>query len=123
VHDDSDSDIAYAGNWQSTDSSFYPAAFGGTTRYATGPGATATLSFKGRSVGVVAPENGALGTVRICVDPGTASESCKTVDENAGAADRVLVFTRNGLDPSKTHELRVTANTGIADLDAIVVLK
>jgi hypothetical protein len=118
---ESSAGIAYGGIWQRVAAE---RAYGGAVRYSTRQGATATLAFSGRNAAVVMPLRAGLGTVRICLDPGTARQSCAGVDlsPDIGLGARRIVFARNGLAASLAHRLRLTVLGGRADLDAFVVL-
>jgi Glycosyl hydrolase catalytic core len=111
---------AYTGLWLAqpqTDAS------GGAVKTSSQPGATAIFTFTAKSAGVVMPLRSNLGTALICLDPGTASQSCATVDLSpaSGLGARMLVFARNGL-PSAQHTIRVTVQSGRADLDGLAYI-
>jgi hypothetical protein len=74
-------------------------------------------------VGVVMPLRSTLGSVKICLDAGTTSGSCKTVDLSSGAGSRMIVFARNQLYTGIKHHVRITVLSGRADLDAFAVLR
>lgn len=112
--------LAYTGAWTPVRDAW---ASGGAVRSTTTAGSDARLTFTGRSVAVVMPRRATLGLARVCLDPGTALETCENVDLAAGAlGSRKVVFARNGLDGT-THVLTVTAVSGRIDLDALPVLK
>jgi hypothetical protein len=114
--------LTYSGTWSTLTQG---AASGGKVQSSGVVGAKATFSFSGRNVAVVMPKQTVLGTTTICLDPGTAAQSCSTVDlsPSAGFGDRKLVFTRNGLSTSLPHKVQVTVAAGRVDLDAFVVLR
>ena len=111
----------YTGTWSTqpqTDAS------GGSVKSSSQTGATATFAFTGKSVGVVMPLRSDLGSVNICLDPGTARESCATVDLSpaSGLGARMIVFARNGLALIQ-HQVKVTVQSGAADLDGLVTIR
>ena len=110
----------YAGTWATQSQS---GASGGTVKTSSEAGATATFAFAGKSVGVVMPLRSTLGSVKICLDPGTTSGSCKTVDLSSGAGSRMIVFARNRLYSGIKHHVKITVLSGRADLDAFAVLR
>jgi hypothetical protein len=114
--------IAYSGTWTQKAQS---GAFGGGVRSSTQPGAKAALTSTGRNLAVVAPLTATGGAAKVCLDPGTASQSCSTVDLSpaSGLGARREVFVRNGLNASVTHKIQVTVLSGRVDLDAFVALR
>lgn len=123
VYQERNSAITYSGVWHQADQA---TASGGAVKYSTQAGAKATLTSTGRNLGVVMPWSPTRGTVRICLDPGTAAQSCGTVDLSPApgvSAARKLVFVRNGRSPTATHKVVVTVLSGRADLDAFVALR
>jgi hypothetical protein len=99
-------------------------ASGGSVKTSTKAGASASFAFTGASVGVVMPLRSTLGSVKICLDPGTASASCSTVDLSpaSGLGARMIVFARSKLSAVQ-HHVKVTVLSGRADLDAFVTLR
>ena len=110
----------YTGTWATQSQS---GASEGTVKTSSEAGATATFAFPGKSVGVVMPLRSTLGSVKICLDPGTTSGSCKTVDLSSGAGSRMIVFARNRLYSGIKHHVKITVLSGRADLDAFAVLR
>ena len=110
----------YAGTWATQSQS---GASGGTVKTSSEAGATATFAFAGKSVGVVMPLRSTLGSVKICLDPGTTSGSCKTVDLSSGAGSSMIVFARNRLYSGIKHHGKITVLSGRADLDAFAVIR
>jgi hypothetical protein len=89
-------------------------------------GSTATLSFSGRSIAIIAPVRPAFGSMQVCLDPPTITTSapaCPSVSlHSATATDRDTVYVVNGLAPG-THTIQVTDLSGSSiALDAFVVL-
>jgi hypothetical protein len=98
-------------------------AFGGFVRPSNTAGSTATLSFSGRSVGLVVPVRADLGTIEFCLVQG-ATESCGTrVFSALGPGPRVMLIVFNGLDPTKSYSVRTRNLSGRIELDAVVVLQ
>jgi hypothetical protein len=110
----------YTGTWKRDNQSD---ASGGSVRTSNQAGSTATFALSAKSAGVVMPLRSTLGTAQICLDPGTASQSCDTVDLSpaSGLGPRMLVFARNGLSTTQ-HQLQVTVGSGRVDLDAIATV-
>ena len=109
----------YSGSWHTSSSTSYS---GGSARYATAAGASATFTFYGRSVGYVAYKASTRGSVRVYVDnvyKGTVSLSSTT------SRARQIVFATNWASPG-THRLKLvvvgTAGHPRVDVDAFVVL-
>lgn len=121
-YQESNGAIAYSGKWHQTAKS---GAFGGSVRYSTQAGAKATLTSTARNVAAVMPLTPTGGKAKICLDPGTAAQSCSTVDLSppGGLGARKEVFVRNGLNATKTHKIQVTVVSGRVDLDAFVALR
>jgi hypothetical protein len=111
---------AYVGTWGKLSQSD---ASGGAVKSSSQAGATATFTFTAKSAGVVMPLRSTLGSAQICLDPGTASQSCATVDLSpaSGLGARRLVFVRNGLSTAQ-HKVRVKVERGRVDLDAIATI-
>lgn len=83
------------------------------------PGGTASLTFTGNGVALVATTGPGQGTLQACIDPGTASQSCRMIDLSsmpAGLKQLSVVFTL----PWATHTLRVTVVAGNVDLDGAI---
>jgi hypothetical protein len=100
-------------------------AYGGSVQTTNAAGATAAYAFTGvTSVGVVMPTRSGLGTVRICLDPGTATESCSgTITLNASpGVERLQLWTRSALTTGATHRVVVSRVSGRIDLDAFTLL-
>ena len=71
------------------------------------------------------PLRSTLGSVKICLDPGTTSQSCATVDLSpaSGLGARMVVFARNALSSTVQHHVKVSVVSGRADLDAFAGLQ
>jgi uncharacterized delta-60 repeat protein len=109
-----------SGTWKSQSMS---SASGGAIKYATAKGATARFTFQGRSVAWVAPKNPSRGKAEVWLD----GVKRATVDLRSPTTQpRRLVFVKEGLNPSVTHNLEVkvlgTAGRPRVDVDAFVVL-
>jgi hypothetical protein len=114
--------ITYTGVWTRVARG---GAYGGYVKTTNAANATAAYSFTGATaVGVVMPTRSDLGQVRICLDPGTASESCSatiTLTASPGV-QRLQLFTRSPLTSGATHKVVITRLSGRIDLDAITLL-
>jgi chitodextrinase len=116
-----ESAATYTGAWTAeaqTDAS------GGSVETSSQGGASAIFAFTGRGVGVVMPLRSTLGSVEICLDPGTGSASCASVDLSppSGVGGRIIVFARSGLSPAVQHHVRIKVLSGRADLDALALV-
>jgi hypothetical protein len=118
-------EIVYTGAWTRVADAN---AYGGYTKTSTQVGAKATFNFEdAENIGVVMPRRSDLGVVRICLDPGTATESCGNVDLSPDTTSllgsRKLVWVRNNLDLNVPHHtVSITVVSGRVNLDAIVYL-
>ncbi len=120
ARDDPSTAIHWTGTWLRAATS---RAWGGSTRHASRAGATAWLSFTGRSVALVAPRGPTRGSARVYVDgiyAGTVSTWAAT------SASRQLVFARTW-PTAGTHRIEVrvagTAGHPRVDVDAFLVLR
>jgi alpha-tubulin suppressor-like RCC1 family protein len=115
------SGVTYAGTWSSQTSASYS---GGSTRYSSKAGSSATYKFTGRSVSIVMTRSKTRGSVRIYVD---GSSSYSTVSCAATTtAYRSIVWSKAWAS-SGTHKIKVvvvgTSGRPRIDFDAIVVIK
>jgi hypothetical protein len=78
-------------------------AYGGKLHTVSSNGATASLTFSGTSIAVVAPLGSAYGSLRICIDPGVSVAGCT----NAHAAFQHRGRARHRLRQRSSRE-RVT---------------
>jgi len=116
VVDERSSAVRYTGTWKATTSS---SAYGRTLRGTTTKGATATLSFTGRSVGVVFPTAWSRGSVEIWVDG--ALTNVVYLRTKASHSRQIMMFRllNNG-----THSVVVkTRGSMLVQLDGFVVIK
>jgi subtilisin len=112
------STITYGGSWGSWSSG---AAWGGAFRYARTAGASATIRFNGRGIGVVSTVSPYRGQMKVYVD----GVYVRTVDLRAGASRyKQVVFAREL--PYGSHTLRLvlvgTSGRPQVDLDGFVIL-
>jgi hypothetical protein len=118
--DDSDARILYSTAWaQTSDSS----AYGGKLHTVTTAGATATITFSGQSLAIVAPLGPAYGSIRICLDTTVSVAGCTTTTLHSGTSvERDIVYVTGPL-AAGSHTIQVTdpSSSRIA-LDAFVVL-
>ena len=120
VFDDSDASIVYSTGWAVTSDT---AAYGGKLHTTSTAGATATMTFSGRSIAVIAPLGPAYGSIRICIDPGVSVTGCTTPTlHSTTAVERDIVYVSGPL-AAGSHTIQVTNPSGspIA-LDGFVVL-
>jgi hypothetical protein len=123
VYQDNDPAVSYTGSWTQYSSSTFPMVYGSTISASSSPGATAALTFHGTNVALISSTNSAAGTEKVCVDPGTTRESCSTVGPSSTAENRTILFARNDLDPSVTHQIKLTNQSGVAIIDAFEVVR
>jgi GH25 family lysozyme M1 (1,4-beta-N-acetylmuramidase) len=119
VYQQSSSAITWTGTWHTTG---WSGASGGSVRYATTKGATATFRFSGTSVAWVAAKGSTRGSVWVYVDDayaGSVSLYSKT------GQSRAIVFARNWTTVG-THTIRIvvagTAGHSRVDVDGFVRL-
>jgi hypothetical protein len=107
--------VHLAGTWIGVTGSAYSA---GGVRFATNAGASASYSFKGRSIGWVTTQHTDGGVAQVYVDGVLAA----TVDTSAGAtAERYVAFTRSWSSYA-SHTIRIVVVSGRVDLDAFALL-
>jgi hypothetical protein len=110
------SGVTYTGTWRTASASAYS---GGSTRYSTSVGSSATFRTTGRSYGVVSTRASTRGKVKVYVD-GTLKG---TVTLTASRATyRRLVYV-SSFAASATHTIKLVVASGRVDLDAFVVLR
>ena len=112
--------VVYGGTWRSESNFGYS---GGSVKYATAAGASATYRVSARSVGFVTTRGPGRGKVRIYVDGILAA----TVDTYAASATRQLVIWQKTWAAVGTHTVKLvvagTAGRPRVDLDAFAVLR
>jgi hypothetical protein len=97
---DRSTSIRYDGRWRLARHDRY---LGGTVRYATGRGATATLTFTGRSVTWYGPTGPTRGKAKVYID----DKLVRTVDlRRATFQARAVVYTKRW-STSRTHTIRI----------------
>jgi hypothetical protein len=114
------SSVVYAGSWTLSSSSLYS---GGSARYASAAGASATYSFSGRSIGVVLSRGASRGQVKVYVDGVYAT----TVDlYSATNTYRSIAFSRT-FSSSGAHTVKLvvvgTAGRPTVVLDAFALIR
>ena len=111
--------VTWAGAWRSVASAAYS---GGSARYASTAGATATYRFTGRSIAIVTTRASTRGKVRVLIDGVAAA----TVDLRGTTLYRAIVWQKSW-SASGTHTIRLvvlgTVGRPRVDVDAFVVLK
>ena len=120
VIDDTDAGIVYSTAWALTIDS---AAYGGKLHTVSSAGATATMTFSGRSLALIAPLGPAYGSIRICIDTTVSVAGCTTTTlHSTTAVERNIVYVSGPL-AAGSHTVQVTdpAGSPIA-LDGFVVL-
>jgi hypothetical protein len=110
--------IRYSGAWRRISST---SAVGGTVRTTSSPGASATMTFAGRGIAIVAPAGPGRGAVDVVIDGRIAGRL--DLGSPVNAARRVGFFRAL---TGGTHTVRVfaraTSGGSRVDLDAVVVL-
>jgi hypothetical protein len=120
VLQESTSAIRYTGRWTTAASA---SASGGHLRWSSQAGATATLTFTGRSIAWVAPRGPSLGKARVYVDGAFVA----TVSLSSGVSQSRTIVYNKGWSRSSTHVLRlvVASSAGNApiDVDALLIAR
>jgi hypothetical protein len=116
IHDNTSSLITYTGAW--TTSSPYTPYWGGTVRYASTAGASATFSFTGSSVSWIAYKSSTRGSAQVYVDNVLKA----TVNLNATTATAKFEAYAFSWATSGAHSLKVVVVSGRVDIDAFVRL-
>ncbi|HUG29602.1 MAG TPA: hypothetical protein VMQ65_03690 [Candidatus Limnocylindria bacterium] len=116
----SSSSLAYMGTWKKGSSAQYS---GGTVKFAKGPGASASMTFKGRAVAWVTTLRAAGGEVQVWVDGVLAG----TVDTYAASTTyRQVVFSK-AWSGYGTHTIKLvvvgTPDRPRVDLDAFEIIR
>jgi hypothetical protein len=120
VIDDSAAPIVYSTGWAPTSDT---AAYGGKLHTVSTAGSTATMTFSGGSLAVIAPLGPAYGSIRICLDPGVSTAGCTAPTlHSTTTVERDIVYVSGPL-AAGSHNIQVTNPSGspIA-LDGFVVL-
>jgi hypothetical protein len=120
VIDDGASSILYSTAWALTSDS---AAYGGKLHTVSSTNATATMTFSGQSVAVIAPLGPAYGSIRICIDPGVSVAGCTTPTlHSTTAVERDVVYVSGPL-AAGSHTIQITdPSSSPTALDGLVVL-
>ena len=110
--DDNDASIVYSTGWASTSDS---AAYGGKLEITSTAGSTATMTFSGTSLAVIAPLGPAYGPIRICLDPGVSTAGCTTSTlHSTTTVERDIVYVSGPL-AAGSHTIQVTDPSRFAD--------
>ena len=100
-------------------------AYGGFVRPTTTANAKVTRTFTGRrNVAVVMPKAATMGNVSVCLFQGATQVICQSsidLSPSSGKGPRRVVFMRSVLNPALSYRVEVTALSGRAELDAIVL--
>jgi len=119
VFQNSSSSVVYHGTWVLWSSSLFS---GGSVRYATVAGATASLTTSARSLAFVTTIDSSRGSVRIYIDGGYRA----TISLSGATAYRRIVYS-TGWATLGTHSIRIvvvgTAGHPRVDLDAFEVVR
>jgi hypothetical protein len=120
VIDDSAASIVYSTGWALTTDS---AAYGGKLHTTSTAGQTATMTFSGQSLAVIAPLGPAYGSIRICLDPGVSVAGCTTTTlHSTTTVARDVVYVSGPL-AAGSHTIQVTdPSASPIALDGLVVL-
>ncbi len=98
--------IADAGAWTTA---ALNGAYGGSVQHASAAGRKATFSVPAgtKNVALVSTRASNRGKAEVCVDPGTAAQSCTTVDLSSSIMrPRSVVFSK-AVDPTMSHKVEV----------------
>jgi hypothetical protein len=120
VYQDSSPAIRWGGAWSSAS---YPRYAGGTVRYATSAGASATLAFTGKAISWIGPVGPTRGRARVYVD----GKLVGTIDLRASrfAARRTLYATSWSTPGAHTLRIQVLVAAGrpVVAIDELVVVR
>lgn len=108
---------AWSGSWTSV--ALVGSPYMGNFRETTTPGSAFTYTFEGSTfmwIGPGAP-NGGPGTATVTIDGGAPT----TVEQQAVAGDRAVIFMATGLDPAVPHTIAITHQSGKIAFDGIVI--
>jgi hypothetical protein len=115
VSDQTSSLISYTGTWSTATSSSY---FGGSARYSTSPGASATYRITASGAAWIAYKSSTRGTAQVFVDGVLkATITLKASTTTARAQVYAINWGANG-----THTVKVVVVSGRVDIDAFVRL-
>ena len=115
VSDQTSSLISYTGAWSTGTSSSY---FGGTSKYSTSPGASATYTINASGAAWIAYKSSTRGTAQVFVDGVLkATINLNTSTATARAQVYAVNWGANGL-----HTVKVVVVSGRVDIDAFVRL-
>ena len=96
---------------------------GGSSRYATGKGASVTFRFTGRAFGIVSPKGPSRGSARLYVDGAYVS----TIDLHRSSWTPRIIVAARSWSSSGTHSVRLvslgTRGHSRIDVDAFLVLR
>ena len=112
----SSSGVTYTGTWSTQSSSAFS---GGSTRYSTKAGSSASFKTTGRSYGVVSTRASTRGKVKVYVDGVLKGTITLTA---SSTANRRLVYVTS-FATSASHTIKLVVASGRVDLDAFVVLR
>ena len=119
-YQDSSPAMAWVGAWSSAS---YPRYAGGTVRYATSAGASATLSFTGKAISWIGPVGPTRGRARVFVD----GKLTGTIDLHAAhfGARRTLFETSWATAGAHTLRIQVVAAAGrpVVAIDEFLVVR
>ena len=111
--------VEYSGPWSKVSSE---GAAGGTVRRSLKPGASATVTVTGETVGLIMSTGKGQGSFEACVD-GQAGDpaACRTVDLGQGKkAGHNVVTVFRGLPPGE-HTIVITVREGPVEFDGVIV--
>lgn len=116
----SSSSVTYAGAWATASGA---SSSGGSVRASTAAGATASLAFSGRAIGLVSTLCASCGAVQVWVDGLLAA----TVNTNAASATYRRVVFSKGWSSYASHTIKLvvvgTAGTPRVELDAFEIIR
>ena len=103
---ESSSAIVDTGTWNSA---ALRGAYGGSVQHASISGRKATFSVAvgTKNVSWISTKANNRGKARVCVDPGTASETCTTVDLFSTGTQSRSVVSSKAVDPATSHKVEV----------------
>jgi hypothetical protein len=110
------SQVTYAGSWHSSSSTGFS---GGTARYSTSAGASASFKTSGRSFAFVTTRASSRGKAKVYVD-GSLKTTLMLTSSSTRYRNLAYVTT---FPSSGTHTIKVVVKSGRVDVDAFVALR
>lgn len=109
--------VTYTGAWATETAAGYS---GGSTRYSSAAGASATYTFSGRSIALVMTKAATRGSFKVAVD---GSSTFTTISTTASATTNQALVWSSNWSASGAHTVKIVVVSGRVDLDAFALLQ